>query len=300
MKTLRAILLCLIAAWSLGATAQVSPLGAKAYAQVPPLGANADTTKIFHGHLADEQTSTYMVALLKEGREFPGGFMCGASIIANDWVLTAAHCLYDEKCIQKIDPKSLYAIGGTVPLKPWLPRMNATVVLVHPDFKCMPFDEMIATVKAGNPIPMGNDIGLVRVDGVRVPYPALLLATDDPATNEPLVASGWGSLGNVGAMSSRLNSVDLETIPMSQCAQAWLPSKLSPDQLCVKPPTPTAGICSGDSGGPLVATVGSNRVQAGIVSLGPLVCKIVDRPSLFTNVFSHRQWIEQNVGAANR
>ncbi|WCM94079.1 serine protease [Acidovorax sp. NCPPB 2350] len=289
MKTVRALFLCVFAVWSLGAAAQVSPLGAKAYAP-----------EAFNGVPADKRTSTYMVALLKEGLDFPAGFMCGASIIANDWVLTAAHCLYDDKC-NKLKFTSLYAIGGTVPLKPGLPRMDATAVRPHPGFRCIPLVDMIAAFKAGQPIPMGNDIGLVRLDGVRVPDPALVLAKDRSDAAGQLVASGWGTLGNGGAMSSKLNSVQLATIALAQCVQAWSPSTLSSDQLCVMPPSlsPPAGICSGDSGGPLVATVGLNRVQAGIVSLGHLVCNMVDRPSLFTNVFAHRPWIEENVGAAN-
>lgn len=287
MKALRSLLLCLAVVWSLGAAAQVAPMGTKAYGP-----------EVFNGYAADKQTGTYMVGLLKEGLEFPGGFLCGASIIADGWVLTAAHCLYDTDC-NRLNFTSLYVIGGGTPLKPGLPRMDATAVRPHPNFKCMPIAAMIAAFNAGQAIPMGNDIGLVRVEGLSMPNPALVVASDGSAAAAPMVASGWGTLGNGGALSSKLNSVNLTTVGPAVCAQAWAPSALSSDQLCVTPPKqgPSAGICSGDSGGPLVATLGLNRVQAGIVSLGHLVCSVVDRPSLFTNVMVHRPWIESVVGA---
>lgn len=287
MKVLRLVLGGFLGLWALGAVAQIEPMGSKAF-----------KPEIFNGVPADSRTGTYMVALLKEGLEFPGGFMCGASIVADGWVLTAAHCLYDSNC-NKVTFTTLYALDGRVPLGSSLLRMNATAVRPHPNFRCMPVAEMIAAFNAGQAIPMGNDIGLVRVDGVSVRAPALVLASDGSAASGVLVASGWGTLGNGGAPSATLNSVSLVMVATSTCAQAWSPSVLSADQLCVTPPKlgPLAGICSGDSGGPLVATLGLNRVQAGVVSLGHLVCSVVDRPSLFTSVLTHRGWIESVVGS---
>ncbi len=286
MKAPNPLIGCLLALWMLSAGAQMAPLGNKAY-----------LPEMYNPVPADKRTGSYMVALLREGWEFPGGFLCGASIVADGWVLTAAHCLFDSNC-KKLQFTDLYAIGGGLPLMPGLPRMNATAVRPHPGFRCMPFEEMIAAFNAGQPIPMGNDIGLVRVEGIKVSEPALIVAKDGAASAAPLVASGWGTLGNGAGISSKLNSVSLTVVSTSTCVQAWYPSTLSPDQLCVGPPklSPLAGVCSGDSGGPLVATLDFNRVQAGLVSLGHLVCNVVDRPSLFTNVLTHRPWIESNVG----
>ncbi|KQB56075.1 hypothetical protein AE621_28075 [Acidovorax sp. SD340] len=287
MKLGQMALSLVLGMWSCGLSAQVEPMGTKSYG---PL--------VVGGEDADKRTSTYMVALLREGLDFPGGFLCGATVVADGWVLTAAHCLYDGECnLRKFT--TLYAISGYAQLKPGLPKLNATAVRPHSGFQCMPVGEQTAAVRSGKPIPMGNDIGLVRVAGGRLSQPALFIPTDSAAAAvAPLIASGWGTLGNSGAPSSELQSVNLTAVAQNVCDQAWAPSSLAADQLCIGAPaqSPARGICSGDSGGPLVGTLGSNRFQAGIVSLGHLVCSNVDRPSMFTNVMVHRAWIEGVIG----
>ena len=268
-------------------------------AQVEPLRWKAYKPEVFNGSPADVITSNYMVALLREGEEFPGGFICGASVIADGWALTAAHCLFDATCRLR-KSATLYGLNGSAKLNPSLLRRSVTEVLPHPGFNCVPVEEQLAAVNEGKPIRMGNDIALVALEGLTVPQRPLLIATDGTVAVTKMVASGWGTLGS-GSLSYLLMSVQLDPQPQTACAEAWQPSTLSSDQLCVGPPAkgPAAGICSGDSGGPLVGTKGSNRVQAGLVSLGHLVCNKVDRPSLFTNVLMHRSWIEKEVGKAN-
>jgi secreted trypsin-like serine protease len=268
-------------------------------AQVEPLGWKAYKPEVFNGFPADLIASNYTVALLREGLEFPGGFICGASVIADGWALTAAHCVFDATCKLR-KSATLYGVSGSAKLAPGLPKLSATDVLPHPDFKCVPVEEQIAAIKQGRPIPMGNDIALIVLEGLKVPQRPLLLATDGTVAASQLVASGWGMLGS-GSLSYQLMSVRLDPQAQSICAQSWQPNILSSDQLCVGPPAkgPAAGICTGDSGGPLVRAKGSNLVQAGVVSLGHLMCSNVDRPSLFTNVLTHRAWIEKEVGKSN-
>lgn len=267
-------------------------------AQVEPMVTKRHTPLIIGGKDADDRTATYVVALMREGLDFPQGFLCGGTIVADGWVLTAAHCLYDGKCgLRRF--MTLYTINGTSLLRPGLGKLSVTEVRPHAGFQCIPVEEQIAAVKSGISIPMGNDIGLVRVPGIKLSRPPLFVPSENVVISAvKLEASGWGTLGSAGLPSPVLKSVMLTSIAPNLCIQAWAPSSVSNDQLCVSAPAqnPVSGVCSGDSGGPLVATLGNNRFQAGIISLGHFVCSNVDRPSLFTNVATHRAWIENIIG----
>ncbi|WP_425306721.1 serine protease [Cupriavidus pauculus] len=279
---------CLLA--SLPALAQVEPLGTKGYG-----------TQVFKGYDADKATASYTAAIFREGMGFPEGFICGSTVIANGWLLTAAHCLYDRDCRRR-DASTLYSVANMAVFGPEPRKISVKTATPHPAFQCTTVIKQLEAIKAGKPLPMGNDIALIRAPGVEVPGSGLYLPGGTlPLPPSPLVASGWGSLGNNTGMSAKLQSVKLSTQPHDTCAKAWLPSTISPDQLCVGPPSSRAdgGICSGDSGGPLVGASKDYFVQVGVVSLGHLVCNIVDRPSLFTDVESHRKWIEGVVGAGN-
>ncbi len=287
MRSLQATLLVILIVISQITLGQVSP------ARVNSYGPN-----IFKGTSADNRSSTYMVALMREGMPFPSGFLCGATVIADEWALTAAHCLYDGDCTPW-RYSQIYAFSDQVVLNPDLPKLRAKEIVAHSNFVCVPEDQQINAVKNGIPIPMGNDIGLVRLDGLRLPKQPLFLAAIRPAEElSPLVASGWGSLNDTKQISSTLMSINLSQMPAPSCTKAWAPSTVSSDQLCVGPlkQGPLGGVCSGDSGGPLIATIDNERVQVGIVSFGHLACSHVDRPSLFTNVATHLTWIEKQIG----
>lgn len=58
--------------------------------------------------------------------------------------------------------------------------------------------------------------------------------------------------------------------------------------------------CTGDSGGPVmihekIRGVGGVFKQLGIVSFGPAVCGLPDRPGIYTKVEAYMDWIYQNL-----
>lgn len=51
---------------------------------------------------------------LSVSQDKPKEFFCGASIIQENLLITAAHCIYDEDIRQVIDPKKIYIATGNI------------------------------------------------------------------------------------------------------------------------------------------------------------------------------------------
>lgn len=74
---------------------------------------------------------------------------------------------------------------------------------------------------------------------------------------------------------------------------------LGPGQICVGG-LDAQDSCSGDSGGPLMLSkkvkgVGALNYQVGIVSFGPSICGLPDKPAVYTFIEHYMDWIYDNM-----
>merc|ERR1719228_299021 len=73
---------------------------------------------------------------------------CGAALIAESWVLTAAHCLYT------LSGEPLYVLGGFLNIDKWETAQIIQVesYLVHEHFKPQLYEQDIALVRLASPL----------------------------------------------------------------------------------------------------------------------------------------------------
>ena len=253
------------------------------------------TAKIVGGITAPAGKFPFQAALIfsgtPEGSEHFGQF-CGGSLIAQNWVLTAAHCVPDTEAdeIEVYLGSNVLPSGGPNPPSAGGVRSAVDGIIVH---------------EAYDPATSDSDIALLHLTG---PIPAQL-RTAVAATPEhdkqyvvPLgdaVVIGWGATREGGRTTPQLMRVWVDIQDSKLCEanyQEVIPSlQITDNMLCAGLPEGGQDSCQGDSGGFLGAPLGNrDYVQLGVVSFG-VGCA---RPKLFgvyTRVAKYSDWIKEQM-----
>ena len=247
--------------------------------------------EIVGGREAEPGAWPWQVALVAHtSSQAYNGFFCGGSIIAPEWVLTAAHCL------DGTDASLIDVLVGTHLLSSNERRIQADHSFMHPDFSVFTLD---------------GDLGLLHLS-VPVTNTAVTLFTpgSTPSTDGAELdymrgtVTGWGNMNPYswyGVFPDALQEVSLPLIGHEACGSQWGYS-FSDKQICAGYPVMDKAVCNGDSGGPLLVQKANGEWrQVGIVSAGQIGCAGGTLPDIFTRDRAYRPWIDacmQDPGSA--
>ncbi len=316
IKFLRSLIAFGIVAAMVPAGAQVA--GERGVVRTQPQNAN-DCGRIVGGDCAAPGAWPWQVALYARptpDKDFSA--ICGGSIIAERWVLTAAHCVVLQGQVRA--PGNLFVIEGTNHLGDGEGRRIAVRRVIHHE--------------SWSPETMENDIALLELGETARSAP-VSFATEENAALEVSgkfgTVTGWGVThpfrplkdqnGNYipgyfvdehtgqpipaqeaqKFLTKNLRQVELPLKSWQECRAHYEKLKIPPleskikamDQrvICAGFPQGGKDSCQGDSGGPLVARDAQNRwVQIGVVSWGPS-CAIPDTFGIYSRTTAFEPWL---------
>ncbi|KAH8379193.1 hypothetical protein KR009_003569 [Drosophila setifemur] len=229
--------------------------------------------RITNGKNAAVDQFPYQVGLSFSGSG--GSWWCGGSIIANTWLLTAAHCTEDSSSV------TVY-YGSTVRTSPKLTHtVSSSNFIQHASYNSKTLNNDISLIKTPS-VTFSSGINRIALPSIATSYSTY--------SGQTAVASGWGRTSDSAtSVASNLQYADLRVITNSVCQQTYGTSVITSGVICVSSVNEVS-TCKGDSGGPLALDSRLIGVTSFVSSKG---CE-KNAPSGFTRVTSYLDWIKSN------
>merc|ERR1719430_1756785 len=271
---------------------------------LPPFGGNETgsdcicglaqrNTKIVGGQEVEVNEWPWQVGMVWAGSS---SVFCGATVISDEWILTAAHCT------DGTNPADIQVLLGEHDY--WddndgQVRMAITEIINHPEYDSSTTDQDFALLR------MADKINWAANPNIRPACLPEYTAGGTPPDYDQWMSTvtGWGTTSSGGSTSNVLLEVDVQVISNSECNAAY--GGITDNMLCAADASGNGGsdACQGDSGGPLVScgadgncgtTPGQNYELIGVVSFG-IGCAEKDFPGVYARTTAALDWIYTNA-----
>jgi len=213
----------------------------------------------------------FMVSVQTNG----GWHFCGGSLVREDWVVTAAHCVDGDSPGSIRVRIGLHDIDGTSGME----TRYVDQIIVHPNYSGWSLD---------------NDYALLHLSSPSS-FEPIQLITDESHDDEPVMSTvmGWGAIYYGGPGSDVLLEVD---VPIDDDCGNYSPGDITDNMVCAGDENGGEDSCQGDSGGPLIMTNSDGEYELiGIVSWG-YGCADFGHPGVYSRIHTRLDWFFGYIG----
>ncbi|XP_045596680.1 transmembrane protease serine 6 [Procambarus clarkii] len=234
-----------------------------------------DLQRIIGGRQARKGEWPWQVAILNRLKEA----ICGGTIIAPQWVLTAAHCIEKRLYVRMAEHDLTTHDQHEM-------EMRVEQAFEHPDYDPETLEHDLALLKLPWEVMYSKRITSACLPGRGV----------QPPRKIKCVIAGWGKEREAHIFGSDvLNYARVPIVATSSCRRAYPEHPITNNHICAGYRRGSTDACAGDSGGPLVCEdkQGVWTVH-GVTSFG-MGCGDSGRYGVYTKVVNYVPWINRII-----
>lgn len=207
---------------------------------------------------------------------------CGGLLMAQQWVLSAAHCLPESNSSRLRVLLGAHSLTEPEPSKQYF---QIRKLVAHPNYTTANNHNDILLLQLNETVILGPEVQV---------FPTEREDVDVEAGTECRVA-GWGMISLTGKRPDKMHQVEVPIISRETCNRRdQYDNEITRNMLCAGGRRKDS--CEGDSGGPLVCA----GKAVGIVSWGNRKCGNIKKPGIYTRISAYIAWIDSVLEDSRR
>lgn len=226
-------------------------------------------------------------------------FICGGSILNEQYIVTAAHCVVRYE--GKMKGEDFFVKVGGHDLRTSGDFYEVAEAIPHENYRTWRRYNDIALFKLAKKIDFSNP-------NVRpVCFPSEEMDKQD-LTGQNSTVIGWGTTSFGGEVAKNLMEVSVPVVSNEECDKSYesvegsavsYPEGINHNFICSGAPEGGKDSCQGDSGGPLLYQADNVWYQIGVVSFG-YKCAEKGYPGVYTRTSHFVKWLGSHVDDSRR